>query len=216
MNSKTVKLQHRTYLGADKKPETSEMLSQMKNWNNTFQTEYRDPDGSIAMTVIGSGFAKELLEDCDSWFKTIYTIYETSTVPLTQEEITKIVKSLLYHINSKQIQDDLKDAHRCITNELFTPSVMLLQKVAEGMVKEFYKKKIGTEPPSGYESTWGAMMKKLKPILDKEEDPVLCLLDYRKFDRNYTMHPGSRFESSEAIEMLYKVKELVEEIGKKL
>ena len=60
------------------------------------------------------------------------------------------------------------------------------------------------------------MVKKLKPILDNEKDPIRHLLDYRKFDRNHALHAGSRFESSDTIAMLYNVKELVEVIGKKL
>ena len=141
------------FFEAYKKPETSDMLAQMKKWDETFETEYLESHDSDFMAVIGSGFAKELANDCDSWFITIYAIYEKSPTPLAQEEITKIIKSLLSHIDSQTICDDLKDVHSCITNELFTPAAMLLQKVAEGMVKEFYKKKLGEYPPSEYDST---------------------------------------------------------------
>ena len=132
------------------------------------------------------------------------------------KELTIMTQSIIDSFDRKDIQQDLSDAHNCILNNLPTPAVMLLQKSAEGLLKEFYKNKMGEYPPSEFKSTWGNMVKTLKPILENEKDPILHLLSYRKFERNTASHPGSRYTSSEAIEIFYRVKELMIELAKKI
>ena len=53
------------YFETYKKPQTKKMLEQMKNWDATFENEYRDPDDGLGMAMIGEGFAKELNKNCD-------------------------------------------------------------------------------------------------------------------------------------------------------
>lgn len=158
--------------------------------------------------------AEEFQDDVFEWHNKILDEYSKSTTEILDNiklliESEKLCKSL-----DPKTADDLLDGVGCIGNGLPTPSVMILYRVGESMVKKLYEKQM--EKPVPEKHTLGNMIKDLKSNSNIQNDKILDLLDFRKSSRDEAQHPGERYSMKDAEATFMKIRELIEEIQKRL
>lgn len=110
------------------------------------------------------------------------------------------------------IQGDFQDGINCLLIDLATPSVMIILRGVEGVLRKFYKKKTGRKasPPDGTFKNWGTILAELDSSLNDTE--LKDNLRYLNERRNEAEHPDKRFTSEVAERTLIKAVDAVKEM----
>ncbi len=205
-------------------PEMSKVSNEIQKWIDKFENDYGDPHARLSTKPLDllRRDAIPLAKDVAKWFEKTYKIYEKSNTKLLNEkEFTKSAIELAKKLDNRE-KRDLHDGYECIVNNIPTPGAMILYRVGESMVRKFYVKEIGHEPPEG--STMGSMAKELREKQVKEmesgartkPDPLVNYILYQTEERNLAQHPERRFDQTEAEEVFIFVKRLVNDIHERL
>jgi hypothetical protein len=189
--------------------EMKDLENAAKKWSDYFNQKYHG-----RYYYLDRRDAKKFHDEIFDWYTQILNEYSKSSTELLDNiklltECTELAK----HLDSKTA-DDLLDGVGCIGNGIPTPAVMILYKVGESMVKKLYEKQMKKPVPEKH--TLGMMIKDLKNNTDVQNDNLINLLDFRKPSRDKAQHPGERYSMKDAEATFMKIRELIEEIQKKL
>jgi len=204
--------------------ELADIPSEIKMWIDLFNTEYGDPSSTVFMKNINLKIdhAKKLERATTRWFETIYSIYEKPNTKLLNQKEFAITTRELYKKLDDSEKLDLHDGFECLMNNIPTPGVMILYRVAESMVQKFYTKEMGHVPPEG--STMGSMAKELREKQVKEIEsgernkpyPLVTYILHQTDERNLAQHPGGRYNQTEAEKVFIFVEKLINDIHERL
>ena len=188
--------------------EIKDIEKSAKKWIEYFNQKYGRG------TYLNFEDAKKFQEEVFEWHTRILDEYSKSPT-----EILDNIKLLNeYEILAKSLDSktaaDLLDGIMCIGNGIATPAVMILYRVGESMVKKLYEKQM--EKPVPKKHTLGNMIEDLKNNPNIQNDKILDLLDFRKSSRDEAQHPGERYLMKDAEATFMKIRELIEEIQKRL
>ena len=92
-----------------------------------------------------------------------------------------------------------------------TASYMILMRVAEFLVQQYFFKKTGRKP-KGMEQSMGGMLQTIYDLgyISKVEESYGKLLDFLKDRRNEALHPGKRFNEKDCNKLIKHIEELME------
>ena len=119
---------------------------------------------------------------------------------------------------SNVVKNDLKDGMKNLIVGMWTPSVMIVLRAVEGILRKFYVKLTGKNfaTDNGNFLNWGPIvqdLEKFKPPIDSE---LLNDLEYLKNRRNEAQHPEKRFTKDEAESSFFKAKDAIRSMIKSL
>jgi len=130
---------------------------------------------------------------------------------LIKEEAIEQIREYFKKSNIDELtKQDINDALDCILHLLPTPAAMISLRVAENIVRKYYKKITGNDPTN---KNWGEILKELEES-KKVKSSILGYLKYLKEKRNEVQHPDKRFTQEESEGLLLKIKDLLEELSK--
>ncbi len=153
--------------------------------------------------------ADELLEECRKWIDTIVSCFENSGLKLLKEDtINKLIPDETMDKLEDDAKKDLKDSIDCLIHLFPTASAMLTVRVAERVLRKFYKKTTERNPG---DRGWGKMINELEDS-KKVDASIMGYLKYLNQKRIDTAHPYKRYNQDESERMLLKLKDLLEEI----
>ena len=118
----------------------------------------------------------------------------------------KLLKTL--DISSKA---DLDEGLSLLHSGHTTASYMILMRVAEFLVQQYFFKKTGRKP-KGMEQSMGGMLQTIYDLgyISKVEESYGKLLDFLKDRRNEALHPGIRFYEKDCNKLIKHIEELME------
>jgi len=155
--------------------------------------------------------ALELSEYSKYWIDIIINEFNMRGTTLIKEEAIEQIREYFEKSNIDELtKQDLNDALDCILHLLPTPAAMISLRVAESIVRRYYKKITGNDPIN---KNWGEILKELEES-KKVKSSILGYLKYLKEKRNEAQHPDKRFTQEESEELLIKIKGLIEELSK--
>jgi len=197
----------------DEKHELHWIQAEFETWISKIDSAYRK--GLITSEVLSKKWSldyddsKNLEGSTLKWIKALHDYFEKSSLTILNDEaINRIHKELSEKLDPTA-KDDLNDAIVAIQSELPNPAVMILNRVAESVIRKFYQRIMKDYPKE--KDTWGDLVNVLEQKLEKN-DPLIHLLHYRRGNRNTAQHPGKRYSPEEAEQTLMAVKELIDVI----
>jgi hypothetical protein len=106
---------------------------------------------------------------------------------------------------SRISRNGLKDATKSLAADAPTASVMVCFRVAEDLVRRYYRFKIGGEAPTSWKET-------LVQLTKTQGKSIIGHLDYLRDRRNQAEHPDRIFTMEEAERVFMAVVDLIHEI----
>jgi hypothetical protein len=191
-------------------PNLSNVADEVKGWIEYLDKKYSEQTILLGPQInIGAGDAVKLSFHLQQWIDVIINEFEKQGPILIKEEEYRIIlsKNLLSNLDELTKQD-MTDALSCILHLLPTPAAMISLRVAESIVRKYYKKVTGNNPIG---KSWGEMLNELEQS-KKVKPSILDYLKYLKDVRNEAQHPDKRFAQEESEQLFLKVKKLIEEI----
>lgn len=185
----------------------SEINNEMKQWIDHLDKNYKEPTAVWKVTLSPKD-AKGLAEISQNWINSILLDYEKSYTVLIQEQaMLSMYDDLKMHLN-KIGEEDLKDGISAIAHNLPTPAAMILYRVAENVIREYYKK-VTTNDPG--DKTWGLMISDLEKLPGANKT-LLGYLNFLNKHRIDAAHPYERYSQEESERILLELKALIEEL----
>jgi len=155
--------------------------------------------------------ALELSDYSKYWIDIIINEFNMQGTTLIKEEAIEQIREYFKKSNIDELtKQDINDALDCILHLLPTPAAMISLRVAENIVRKYYKKITGNDPTN---KNWGEILKELEES-KKVKSSILGYLKYLKEKRNEVQHPDKRFTQEESEGLLLKIKDLLEELSK--
>jgi len=185
----------------------TEINNEMIQWIDYLDKNYKEPTSAWKVTLSVKD-ARVLAEITQNWLDSIFVEYNKSDTVLIQERaLFSMYDDLKKNLN-KIGEEDLKDGISAIAHNFPTPAAMVLYRVAENVIREYYKKITKNDPG---ERTWGAMINDLEKIgnVDKTLLGYLHFLNKHRID---AAHPYRRYSQEESERILLELKALIEEL----
>lgn len=198
----------------------SQSKVEIPEWTKMLELKYKDD------VAIEKEDARKLVVDSAGWNKEIHAdlikkyVMEISESVLSPKELIKLangepsefIKEELYAKFTDIEKSDFADAAKCLLLGSATPSVMVMFRGAEACIREFYIKKIGSDPGK---KSWRWFTRELKREAQSLEidKTFIEYLDYiGKEKRNFAQHPNKVYSVREAAAVLMQVISLVEDV----
>jgi|GEM_PF-886575 len=206
-------------------PNLSNVANEIDWWIKYLDRNYtlKNPppliDSGPQFHYLQHGDASKLSDDSLQWICAIINEYNKQGTVLIKEEFIEELRKYFEKSNiDKLTKQDLNDALDCILHLLPTPAAMISLRVAESIVRRYYKKITGNDPinknwDDSIHKNWGGILKELEES-KKVKSSILGYLKYLKEKRNEAQHPDKRFTQEESEELLIKIKGLIEELSK--
>jgi hypothetical protein len=155
----------------------------------------------------------QLLEGLeDDWDSLGDMLYDNSEIILNlgQKQSLDVDKKSL-KILDKSAKADLGEGLSLLHSGHTTASYMILMRVAEFLVQQYFFKKAGRKA-IGKEQSWGGMLHTIEQLgYDSKIDKTFGkLLDFLKDRRNEASHPGKRFDEKDCKKLISYVEDLIE------
>lgn len=202
-----IKLQSIT-VKIDKK---DKILISIKRWIHKLEKNYSNEEKDTKPFYLSVEDAKMLDKDTNAWSEFIIESFHGGTTYFIKEEsINQILNSEIISSLDHIATEDLKDGINVLIHLYPTPAVMILFRVVERILQEFYKQITGSE--SG-KKPWGRMLDELEKT-GKVKKSLMGYLYHLNEKRIDSAHPYRRFTQEEAERILLQIKDLIEAIKK--
>ena len=96
-------------------------------------------------------------------------------------------------------KDDLEDGCRCISLQAWTPAGMIIMRVIESVLRNYYQKQTSNNPTG---KMWGQMLTDLKSIPSANQK-LVGYFEYLKDIRNALQHPEARLSQFESEDVFH-------------
>jgi len=154
-----------------------------------------------------------LIEDLNSLGDMLYDNTEIILNLESKQNLDVEKKSL--KILDKSAKADLEEGLTLLHLGHTTASYMILMRVAEFFVLQYYKKITGVIPKDS-DRAWGSMLASLQTDYKSKIDKNFAnLLYYLKDKRNEAQHPGKRFNEKDCNKLITYLTEYVDYFAKK-
>lgn len=185
------------------------IISSIKKWVNKLEKNYSDEEKATLPFYLTVEDAKALEKDTNSWANyVIESFKDKGTSIIKEKSINKILDSDSTSNLDDIAKHDLEDGINVLIHLFPTPSTMILFRVAERVIQEYYKKITGRESEN---RTWGKMIVELEKT-GKVKKSLLGYLYHLNEKRIDSAHPYRRFSQEEAERILLQLKDLIEAI----
>jgi len=185
-----------------------EIAVSINQWINYLNENYSADRGLFVKSNLIFKDAKELARDSQNWIQVIISEFDKPDTVLLQDSAMVTMRNELSNILDDIAKDDIKDGIDALRHNFPTPAVMILFRVAEHLLRRFYKKVIGKDAGK---KTWGAMLKDLEQN-EKVDKNLIGYLNYLNQKRIDATHPYRRYEQEEGERILLTIKDLINEI----
>ena len=138
-------------------------------------------------------------------------LYENTKIILNLEPKQKLdVDKKSLTILDKSAKGDLDAGLTLLQSGHTTAAYMILMRVAEFLVQQYYKKITGTLPKD-IDSAWGQMLFSLQSEYKSKIDKTFQnLLYFLKDKRNEAQHPGKRFDEKDCNKLIIYLTEFID------
>ena len=199
-------------------PSFSSSLSEVDNWieylDNKYEKRRVDVLPMASPAFIDMSDASRLCKVAKSWKKLFFEAFlNTGTVLIEEENFIQVFdKELILQLDNRT-KSDLFDGFYAILNLIPTPAVMILYRVAESIVRQYYE--LVTDGKAGRKD-WNDMLDELR---DKKKYPdvskaFLSHSDWMRLNRNDAEHPDKRYTQEESERVLLDIKTMLVELRK--
>lgn len=185
-----------------------EIAVAINQWINYLNENYSADSGLFVKSNLIFKDAKELARDSQNWIQVIVSEFDKPDTVLLQDSAMLTMRDELSNILDDIAKDDIKDGIDALRHNFPTPAVMILFRVAEYILRRFYKKIIGKDAGK---KTWGAMLKDLEQN-EKVDKNLIGYLNYLNQKRIDVAHPYRRYKQEEGERILLTIKDLINEI----
>lgn len=183
--------------------------SAIKRWIKNLEKNYGEEKVGDLPFYLKVEDAKSLDRETTEWIDTIIESFANKGTSIIKEDsATKLISDDLSIKLDDDARKDLRDGVDVLLHQFPTPATMILLRVAERVIREFYKKTTGNEPGN---KTWGKMLEELEGT-GKVKKPLMGYLYHLNEKRISSAHPYRRFSQEEAERILLQIKDLMEEI----
>ena len=138
-------------------------------------------------------------------------LYENTEIILNLEPKQNLdVNKKSLKILDKSAKGDLEEGLTLLHSGHTTAAYMILMRVAEFLVQQYYKKITGTLPKD-IDSAWGQMLFSLQSEYKSKIDKTFQnLLYFLKDKRNEAQHPGKRFDEKDCNKLITYLTEFID------
>ena len=155
---------------------------------------------------------ENLLDDLDEYLDDLGALmYENTEIILNLEPKQNFdVDKKSLKILNKSARGDLEEGLVLLNSGHTTASYIILMRVAEFLVQQYFFKKTGRKA-IGLEKSWGGMLKTIYDLgfISNVDETYGKLLDFLKDRRNEALHPGKRFDQKDCKKLISYVEELM-------
>ena len=187
----------------------NEISVSINQWINYLDQNYADRGGLFSKSNLNFNDAKELAIDSKNWVHAVITEFDKPDTVLLQDIAMVNMRDELSGLLEDVSKEDIKDGINALRHNFPTPSVMILFRVAESIIRKFYKKTTGKDAGK---KTWGGMIRDLEGH-EKIDKNLIGYLNYLNQKRIDVAHPYRRYTQEEGERILLTIKDLISEIS---
>ena len=202
-------IQFNIYNLTEKIPKIERVDNSINRWIKQLDKSYSDEENGSLPFYLSKEDASNLEKSIDKWRDIIVESFDHEGTSILKEDSLNdfITKELKNHLDEFSIQD-LEDGIKVLLHSYPTPAALILYRVAEKIIQNFYEKKTGKKPDK---KTWGQMLKDLEET-GKVKRSLLGYLYLLNENRIKSAHPYRRYSQDESERILLQLKDLIDEI----
>jgi hypothetical protein len=179
----------------------------IRDWLSYLEKKYPEPNSWGAN--LDQNDAKKLAKDSFNWYESLLKAYgDKGTILINEENFEKVFTIDLLSKLELDTKNDLLDGFSAIIHLLPTPAAMILFRVAESVVRKYYKKITGN---SAGKKRWVDLLDDLEKTPNIKKS-LLKYIHYIRDERNEAEHPDKRYSKEESEKILLRIKDLLVEL----